>query len=181
MVVGQLQKHSLQADVPKAHVSHRVSGRARLRIPSRRGDQAFFERLKERADELSQVTWTQVNARTGSVLIRHGGPLELIIEECRQRSLFDLGDMRPFEQPLVEKVRTQLAGLGAWGRGTTADEANLWAMVSLLFVGLAIIQFARGRILSPVTTLTWAAIHAMTLSLKAARSAVPEQTEPVGD
>jgi hypothetical protein len=42
-------------------------------------------------------------------------------------------------------------------------------MVSLLFIGLAVIQLARGRILGPVTTLAWAAINAMALSLKAGR------------
>jgi hypothetical protein len=57
----------------------------------------------------------------------------------------------------------------------------MWAMVSLLFIGLAVIQLARGRILGPVTTLTWAAINAMALSLKAARSAVPEQFGPARD
>jgi hypothetical protein len=118
--MGQLQKHNLQADVPKAHVSHRVEGRARLRIPSRRGDHAFFERLKEQTGELSRVISTEVNARTGGVLIRHVGPLESITEECRQRGLFDLESIRPFEQPVVERVRDQLATLDAAVRGTTA-------------------------------------------------------------
>jgi hypothetical protein len=45
----------------------------------------------------------------------------------------------------------------------------MWAMISLLFIGLAVIQLARGRILGPVTTLAWAAIRAMALSLKAVR------------
>jgi hypothetical protein len=169
MVVGPLQKHNLQADVPKAHVSHRVGGRARLRIPSRRGDQAFFERLKERAGELSQVTSTEVSALTGGILIRHDGPLESVAEECRQRGLFDLEDTRPFERPVVERMRDQLATLDTAVRGTTAGEVNMWAMVSLLFIGLAVIQLARGRILGPVTTLAWAAINAMALSLKALR------------
>jgi Heavy metal associated domain 2 len=176
--MGPLQKHNLQADVPKAHVSHRVEGRARLRIPSRRGDQAFFERLKERTGELSQVKSTEVNARTGGVLIRHNGPLESITEECRQRGLFDLESVTAFEQPVVERVRDQLATLDAAVRGTSAGQVNMWAMVSLLFIGLAIIQLARGRILGPVTTLMWAAINAMALSLKAARAAVPEQFGP---
>jgi hypothetical protein len=150
-------------------VSHRVEGRARLRIPSRRGDEAFFERLKEQTAGLTQVTATEVNARTGSVLIRHEGPLDSVTEECRERGLFNLESMTTFERPLVERVRDQLGALDAGVRGTTAGEVNMWAMISLLFIGLAVIQLARGRILGPVTTLAWAAIRAMALSLKAVR------------
>ncbi len=54
-----------------AYISHTTSGRFRIRVPSRKGDVAFFQSLKDRAGKYPNIHEVAANPVTGSILIKH--------------------------------------------------------------------------------------------------------------
>ena len=73
-----------------AHVVHATVGRARLRLPSMKGDERFFARVREELRQLPSVRDVHVNALTGSVLVRHDGDFDAIARDAHERDLFDV-------------------------------------------------------------------------------------------
>ncbi len=70
--------------MPIAQCVHRTPSRARIRIQSRKGDQAFFAALQERLNQCEQVTGAAVSTLTGSILIFHKGDF-LAIAGCAEK------------------------------------------------------------------------------------------------
>ena len=78
-----------------AHVVHATSGRARLRLPSVKGDAGFFARVKDELRRFAPVEDVHVNARTGSVLVHHSGAFEAVARHAHERDLFDVEEQYP--------------------------------------------------------------------------------------
>jgi hypothetical protein len=60
-----------------ALVAHRVGTRLRLRVPGRRGDAEFFDRLGRALSQCDDVLSVQSNPLTGSLVIRHTASFDL--------------------------------------------------------------------------------------------------------
>ena len=56
---------------PDAYISHATSGRFRIRVPSKKGDAAFFQSLKELGGNFPNIHEVSVNPVSGSILIKH--------------------------------------------------------------------------------------------------------------
>jgi hypothetical protein len=56
---------------PDAYISHATSGRFRIRIPSKKGDAAFFQSLRELGGQFPNIHEVTANPVTGSILIKH--------------------------------------------------------------------------------------------------------------
>ena len=54
-----------------AYIVHQISGRVRLRIKTRRQDQAYFEALRRQLEPLECIETVRVNSNTGSIILRH--------------------------------------------------------------------------------------------------------------
>jgi hypothetical protein len=54
-----------------AYISHAASGRFRIRVPSKKGDAAFFQSLKDLGGQFPNIHEVTVNPVTGSILIKH--------------------------------------------------------------------------------------------------------------
>jgi hypothetical protein len=159
-----------------ANVTHRLPGRTRLRVPSRRGDPAFFARAIERARNLPAVRAARANPVTSSLLLEHEGEIEPIARELG----LDLAAPRP----PVPRTRPPITpaspyGLAAVGFGTASvvqlargrlvgDSAveNLWNGFSAFRVlqrpglaaaltGVGLAQLARGRALNSALSLAF--------------------------
>jgi hypothetical protein len=85
---------------------HATRGRARVRLPSAKGDTAFFRRLEEELRRCAGVTGVKVNAKTGSVLVRHGGDLDVVARHARAQGLFELEER---EEPRASEARGGLS------------------------------------------------------------------------
>lgn len=136
---------------PTAYLVHALPGRARIKVAGRRGDRVFFaevEKTLRRRPEVSRVT---VSPPASSLLILHEGPLSRILDFCAAEGLFALSG--PGVPPLAAEwrrvVRTTEDRLK---RGAGGDLA---AAASLVFLGLAAVQAARGRLLAPALSLLW--------------------------
>ncbi len=169
----------------EANVTHRLPGRTRLRIPARRGDDAFFARMIEQARALPAVLAARANPVTGSLLLEHEGEIETVAWELGLDIAPPLPPARRTRNPVAPPSPFGLAAAGfgaaaavqlARGRlvGDSAVE-NLWngfnafralkrpgLAAALTGVGLA--QLARGRVLNSALSLVFYAASARSLA-----------------
>ena len=167
-------------DLPRAHVAHRMPGRLRVRVPSRKGDRAYFGRAAERLGGHHGVRSVRVSPRAASVTIEHDGGAEAIARLAREHGLFDLpeaavvgaiAEAAPARIVGVDPgsaAAVGLAGLGAiqLARGNVLGTGleHLWQSygaartlgdfrLAAAMALLAAVQMWRGRVLSPAASL----------------------------
>jgi len=74
--------------LPEAFVAHEMPGRVRLKIPSRRNNNAYFEAVLGSLSQLSGVVDVEVNSSTASVLIIGSVTLPEIESSTKASHLF---------------------------------------------------------------------------------------------
>ncbi|HZB93419.1 MAG TPA: hypothetical protein VE397_18370 [Stellaceae bacterium] len=164
-----------------AIVEHKLPTRVRVRIPSKRGDRAFFEAVVAKLESHPNVHHVSASAYTGSVIIHHTGSIDDIL--ALAIDLFELGDRDKLEELAAVAQRSGLrlpeildataavtAALGAYqlvrrgGLGTASE--NFWAAfgsyrmlnsprLAAAFAGLGTIQLLRGELLGSATSLLY--------------------------
>ena len=72
----------------EALVVHKMAGRIRIRVPSKRGNEAYFTAVKEALSACVGVEGVEVAPFTGSILVRCHGPTEDVIGWAQSRGLF---------------------------------------------------------------------------------------------
>jgi hypothetical protein len=134
--------------MPIAYVEHQIPGRLRLRIPERRGDVAFFQRLVGVLSEVPDVTELDGSPLTGSVRIRYSGTAEAIAAAAAKEGLFEIrkrdGEAQPKKRPkepaspgaphadagMLDSIATGLSGLALFqvtqGQVTGSAAENFW-------------------------------------------------------
>jgi hypothetical protein len=173
---------------PIARVAHRLPGRVRLVVLSRRGDIAFFADAAERLRCLAGVTRVTGNPLTGSLLLEHdaatSGGLGAIAGAAQRAGILQVTDGADGDSsnsrsgvpssPL-DAVSAGFMGLGLYqiGRGQVVGNAaeNFWnaygaavtlrqPLVSAVLVGLGLYQVANGQFLGPASSLLYYALSA---------------------
>lgn len=147
-----------------AYKVHAVSGRTRLKIPSQRGNAAYFARVAERLTECPGVIQVRVNSRTASVLISHQTPFEEIAAFAVGEALFALAG-ESLHQFLSRYASENLQWLEEVLSFTSNGALDLRGMVILILAGLSLVQIARGQILLPAASLLWYAGHLLELKV----------------
>ncbi|UJR86362.1 hypothetical protein [Sandaracinus amylolyticus] len=136
---------------PDAFAVHRTRRRARLRIPERRGDAAFFAELEGALRAAPGVVEVRADPRTAGVLVRHDGDLDEIASHAMRSGLVtwrERGD-RDVLAELGERIRATDAELHARTQGR-------WSLDSITFfalLGAGLWQIAGGSILPAGVTL----------------------------
>jgi hypothetical protein len=123
--------------LPIARVVHTMPGRARLRIPERRGDAVFFASVATGLASIRGVYRVEVRPLTGSILLQHGPPLQRIAETAQEARLFLMEDAShtPAQSAGVSIDPKVAVGLGL-------GVLSLW-------------QLLEGRVMPPAITLAW--------------------------
>ena len=142
-----------------AHVVHATTRRARLRLPSMKGDTRFFARLKEELSHLAPVRDVHVNALTGSVLVRHSGDFDAVARHAHEHDLFDVQET-PHETEAAteaptsastarttERVRELLVHADETLRRQTKGTVDLRIITFAALVGGSAYQLVRGNFL----------------------------------
>lgn len=167
---------------PRAIVEHRVSGRVRVRIASKRRDLSFFETVDKKIRQHPRVRELSANPYTGSVVIHHSGNADDILSLAFD--LFELSDVTEASMRLravasqtglplpeiLDGTAAVTAGLGAYqlarrGDLGTASE-NFWAAfgsyrflnspgLAAAFAVLGMVQLLRGELLGSATSLLY--------------------------
>ena len=178
--------------MPIAYVEHQIPGRLRLRIPERRGDVAFFQRVVGALSKVPDVTELDGSPLTGSVRIRHSGTSELIAAAAAKEGLFEIGKRegdaesnKPPKQPhgdagMLDSIATGLSGLALFqvtqGQVTGSAAENFWNAygaqrllgrneIAAGFVLLGLYQLLQGQWLGSASSLFFYALAARQLAV----------------
>jgi hypothetical protein len=131
---------------PPAHLVHLIDGRARLRIPSRRGDEAFFHRLVEKLRKAENVTAVAANLATASILVHFTGAWAPIARAATRQGLFGVdADAAPVSALSRISAPSMLAafGMAALGLLQVARNQSLPAAITLFWYAA---QLAKGKL-----------------------------------
>lgn len=153
---------------PSAFIKHQLPGRVRLKIPQKRGDVNYFDRLADMFSDCLGITQLKLNPLAASILINHGTdiPFQNIVEFAETKNLFSLTE-KPEDQDAIVIPNLPITTL-AWAGLNQFDNALLdfshgrLDARSLLFlglIGLAVHQTIRGNIMAPAATLLWYAVE----------------------
>jgi len=136
--------------VPVAYIEHQLPGRVRLRLPSRRGEVPFFEKVVRELSKNPAIRELTATPLTGSITLQHFEPLHPIIAAAADQKLFETrrsepqtnashpkracglreGSGLPDGSGLAGEIATGLSGLGlfqaAQGNVSGSAAENLW-------------------------------------------------------
>ncbi len=145
-----------------AYIVHSVPGRARIRIPAKRGDGLFFANIESILQGCADVQTVQVNGRAGSVLITYGlgSNLKSIANYARRHRLFSLSSDQPAPLKTVREIfAAQLDRADRLLSSGSRGHLDSQSIFFLLFLGLGLLQMRRGRIMQPAIPLLWRAME----------------------
>ena len=143
-----------------AIVAHSTRGRARLRLPSVKGDRGFFERLEQDLRHFRGVVRVKVNARTGSVLLHHRGDIRDVVKQAEQQGIFELVERPPRGEPL-DVLREKLTEVNDSLRGKTKNVADLRSIAFATLIGGSVYQLFHGRFLPAGGTMLMQALDVL--------------------
>ncbi len=144
--------------MPHAHIRHRMPGRVRLHIPSKKHDPEYFARVGQKLTELEGVHAVKTDSRTGSLLITHEAEVEAIGRFAEQHGLFSLITTTAAAVMLAEKLSDHIGDLDEGLVQFTRGHVDLKSMMVVFLVGGAAFQVLRKQVLPPAFTLAWAAL-----------------------
>ncbi len=143
---------------PVAHIAHRTVNRTRIRIPSKRGDDAFFRRVRDWLSSLEGIRDVRINALTASMLIHHDACDPATFHAALgQSEMFDLGDLEGRYEALLDGASRELRRLDDRLSRVTAGGLDVPGGLFVFFLLGALIQAARGQVLGPASSLLWSA------------------------
>ena len=142
--------------MPIAYIEHQIPGRLRLRIPERRGDVAFFQRVVEALSKLTDIKELDGSPLTGSVRIRHSGTAEAMAAAAAKEGLFEIGKRDGGAQP--KKPPKEPASPGA-----PHGDAGMLDSIATGLSGLALFQVTQGQVTGSAAENFWNAYGAQRL------------------
>ena len=136
--------------LPAARIGHQTAERLRIKIPSRKGEEAYFFEVKAALQKKVSMSGIEVNPATGSVLLK--GPqvdAAAIASVGEETSLFALKTRPTGNEPLSKKIATPFRDLSRLVDRFSGGELDLPGMAFLALIGVGVYQLARGNIVAP--------------------------------
>jgi hypothetical protein len=137
--------------IPVAHIEHQLPGRARLRVPSKRGEVPFFEKVVRELSRHPAVRELTATPLTGSITLQYSEPLQPITAAAADQGLFETKRLEPQTSASAPKPASRLSEAS----GLTGIAAGL--------TGLSLVQAAQGNVLGSATESLWHAFGAQRL------------------
>jgi hypothetical protein len=136
--------------IPQATIVHRTPSRLRVKIASRKGDETYFEDLKEQLAGYKKWPALQVNALTGSVLFVDGDMDEdALIAHADRKGLFHITDAKPLPVPISHRLLAPLDQANRSLTRTTGGHVDLPGLVFLMLLVFGLMEIARGNLTRP--------------------------------
>lgn len=136
--------------LPKAEVPSVVSHRLRLRIPSRRGDQCFFDDLTQRWLREFPASEVAYNVTTGSLLVTGSLPEpDAIVAFGRRQSLFDWKPAAPRSSRWAGGIEASLLALNRKVQQGSGGLLDLTSGLFAVLVVFGISELIRGNWKTP--------------------------------
>ena len=146
--------------IPEAHIVHRAPNRLRLKVASKKEHEGYLRTLPEKFTGISGIYEIEINPLTGSVLFKHGGNGEEIIDFMKKRGIFEITVKSP-RPPSVHRgassIYQQLDGLvHSFSNGST----NAGGLAATALLAYGVMQISRGNIAGPAWyTAFWYALN----------------------
>jgi hypothetical protein len=135
--------------VPVAYIEHQLPGRVRLRVPSRRGDVPFFEKVVQDLSKHPAIRELSATPLTGSITLQHFEALQPIMAAAADQKLFTTRRLEP-QGNVCPPIPA--AGLPEGSRFAGGIAAGL--------SGLSLFQATQGNILGGAAENLWHAFGA---------------------
>jgi hypothetical protein len=117
----------------------------RLKIPSKKGDELFFQSLKDQLSNLSGVERIDINPVSGSILLIHSIDAEKIAQFAQDKGLFAIQHGSTNAPYLHREVTKAFNILDEQTKGFTGGGINLGALASLALIAAGTYQIFRGN------------------------------------
>ncbi len=149
-----------------AYIKHRLPGRVRLKIPQKKGDYRYFDRLAESLEDCPGITQLQLNPPAASLLICHSAdtPFLSIAEFAQTNALFVVIEQEPEQAfsiphlPIAMLTSTGLNNLDKSLMDFSRGRLDGRSLLFLALIGLAFHQITKGRVMAPAASLLWYAL-----------------------
>ena len=165
---------------PEAIIVHRMPGRIRIRVPSKRGNIAYFATAKESLSSFRGVEGVEVAPFTGSILLRCKGPVDDVTGWARSQGLFAIKEEQRIRvTSFHDSVADRFAALDERIKTVTGQGFDLPGLAFLALMVAGIYQIARGNFAAPAWyTAFWYALGIFGKS--SGKSGPKEETGPIG-
>lgn len=153
------------AELPEAVVCHHAAGRLRIRVPSRRGDAAFFAAVQDLCARKGKRP--EVNPQTASLLfVGSAAALDEIAGLAREEGLFRLRAGSLPHRPVMQEAVRSVAGVNRSLEQLTGGRIDLPSGAFLMLLGFGIYELLRGRwTVPPWYTAFWYALGLVSMSV----------------
>ncbi len=161
--------------IPEAFVCHATTGRFRVKVPSRKGNVAFFSNLKDHFTLLEGVKEVEANALTGSVVFVHTTDLKAISAFAEEHSLFRVIKLESGTPALSRSVVKTFKDLDMGVKRFTGNELDVPGVAFLTLLGFGIYEISRGNFAAPAWyTAFW---YSMNIFLKSVPHTTGEENK----
>lgn len=134
------------SQLPEAHICHQSRERLRVKIPSKKGDAAYFSKLYKQLVQCKDIVKCEMNSLTGSILFIHNSDPHSIGEYIREHNLFlIINQPRQKTTRVHHQVATGLADLNKRLSALTGGGVDLWDVTFLALLSSGLFQIARGN------------------------------------
>lgn len=135
--------------LPEAYLVHRLPHRFRIKIPSRKGDDAFFERLEKAFVPIPEIEAVRSNPTTGSLVVHHRLDVAKLTVLSEKHQLFHLAVEAPQEPVMLRRVARRFQGLNSTVKEATDGELDLPSVAFLFLFCAGIYEISRGNFMLP--------------------------------
>lgn len=149
--------------VPQAHLVHQMKGRLRIRIPSAKGHETYFSRVRDSFEECPGVETVEVNHRTASVLFLHDSEIASIAKHGHEHELFTLKPSEISRKTFFGNVTYIFRSFDEKIRRFTRGELDFAGLVFAILLISGLYQITRGNVtVPPWYTAFWYALGIIT-------------------
>ncbi len=134
---------------PVAHIEHQLPGRVRLRVPSKRGEVPFFEKVVQELSMHPAVRELTATPLTGSITLHYFEPLQPITAAAADQGLFKARRLEPQTRASESKPASRLS-----------EDSGLAGGIAAGLSGLSLFQAVQGRVLGSAAENLWHAFGA---------------------
>jgi hypothetical protein len=145
-----------------AYMSHMSSGRLRVKIPSKKGDETFFSEMKAWLSGIPGMERVEANSLTGSVLMVHSIDQETIVDfmKANNLNLPRAGLHSTHSSGFHREATDAFSTLDKRVKSFIGEGVNIGALAFLALVGAGTYQIAKGNFAAiPWYTAFWYALN----------------------
>jgi hypothetical protein len=135
--------------IPVAYISHRTPNRLRIRIPSKKGDVAYFNNLKSNLSCYQGIEKAEINPTVGSILFIHGLDDRRIASLAEDNEFFTIGNMRTSPTVVSQRISETFKDLDIKIKTSTEGFINIPDIIFLALLGVGIYQIGQGNFIAP--------------------------------